>query len=64
MPSAFQCLRCRHYLGGWTCAAFPEGIPEEIGTGAHDHERPYPGDGGIRFEPHPKEEPGLEERPE
>lgn len=43
---------------GWACAAFPGGIPEEISIGGFDHRRPYPGDGGQRFEL----QPGSEER--
>ena len=35
---------------GWACAAFPGGIPEEISVGGFDHRRPYPGDGGVRFQ--------------
>lgn len=33
------------------CAAFPNGIPEEIFSGENNHTKPYPGDNGILFEP-------------
>jgi hypothetical protein len=32
------------------CAAFPDGIPDDIDLGGFDHRLPYPGDHGIRFE--------------
>ena len=53
-----QCAYCRHLWlkqpEGWVgsaCDAFPERIPRKILDGAHDHNLPFPGDGGIRFEP-------------
>jgi hypothetical protein len=43
------CLTCKHYIHR-TCTAFPDGIPDEITMGTHDHHKPYPNDNGIRFE--------------
>jgi hypothetical protein len=46
------CVGCRYYdQPEWNCLAFPLGIPDEIRRGEHDHREPYPGDGGLRFEP-------------
>lgn len=44
------CWRCKHRYG-WSCKAYPEGIPEPIFNEEHDHREPYKGDNGIRFEP-------------
>ena len=46
------CLSCIHREPhAWTCAAFPDGIPNEIIGGRVPHTSPYPGDHGIRYEP-------------
>lgn len=50
MPS--QCLACTRFQRRplTACAAFPDGIPEEILIWGADHRAPFPGDGGVRFE--------------
>jgi hypothetical protein len=47
------CRECRHRIGAdhLACAAFPDRIPREIWNGERNHNSPYPGDNGIRFEP-------------
>lgn len=49
-----MCVMCKNLLEDdelLKCRAFPEGIPFEILSSQHDHNLPYPGDNGIRFEP-------------
>ena len=47
------CIKCKHLnIETFTCAAFPEEIPEEIIIGDNDHKKPLPGqDNNIVFEP-------------
>lgn len=50
-----MCLGCTHLdredEDGFTCSAFPAGIPRAIVDSTHDHRLPYDGDGGVRFDP-------------
>lgn len=50
MTQSHQCITCEHYRLTGGCAAFPDGIPQDILTGEHDHREPYPGDNGLRFQ--------------
>jgi hypothetical protein len=50
MPNS-ACRTCRHWGGGDTCRAFPDGIPADIAEGRNDHTDPYPGDGGMLYAP-------------
>ena len=48
-PMCYDCSRFREE--NMTCEAFPKGIPDKILVQAGDHRKPFPGDGGVRFEP-------------
>ena len=44
------CNGCQHVSDdGFSCKAFPGGIPDEILTGKFDHHKPYKGDKDIQF---------------
>jgi hypothetical protein len=46
------CFRCKNFdMESSTCLAFLLEIPDEILNGNNDHTKPFPGDGGIQFEP-------------
>jgi hypothetical protein len=56
--SGFICVGCVRFQPWWTaphgiekahCAAFPDGIPDDIIYGGFDHRQPHEGDHGIRF---------------
>ena len=52
--TAPKCVVCRHFRPtrpGSTCAACPEGIPEDILLQGFDHRQRHSGDNGIVFEP-------------
>jgi len=51
-----QCDGCKHETEPGYCKAFPDGIPDEITAGEHDHRKAFKGDKGIRFEPKDDEE--------
>ena len=47
-----SCYTCRHLLSfPDSCAAFPNGIPEEIQKGDDPHMDPIEGDNGIVYYP-------------
>lgn len=50
------CFTCAHFRGvvpdvGWSCRAFPRGIPTEVLASVKDHRLPIDGDGGLLYEP-------------
>lgn len=45
-----MCNECVHYHRDATCDAFPKRIPREL-LDRGEHDTPFDGDGGIRFEP-------------
>lgn len=59
------CLDCVHFFcprpGMNLCTAFPFGIPEDILRRRVRHDKPYPGDGGVIFEPKPRPEQDFED---
>ncbi|MDR1563888.1 MAG: hypothetical protein LBS74_02915 [Oscillospiraceae bacterium] len=46
-----QCNKCKNYFGFGKCKAFPEKIPPELLSDEIKHNKPYPNDNGIVFEP-------------
>jgi hypothetical protein len=55
-----QCPCCNHWQSEseksrftGTCAAFPDGIPDNVFANKFNHRTEYPSDNGIRFEQNP-----------
>jgi excisionase family DNA binding protein len=48
-----MCHDCQYFRGAkrGICDAFPDEIPNEIWSGKVKHDKPFPGDRGIRFKP-------------
>ena len=48
-----DCLGCKHFRGAKVgrCDAFPDQIPSEIWDGKVRHDKPFPGDRNIQFQP-------------
>jgi len=50
-----QCATCLHLRRTpgepWYCAAFPQGIPDEVVESRVDHRQEVEGDGGVRWTP-------------
>ena len=45
------CITCKHKRpGGATCAAFPDGIPDEVLLAENMHTAPIAGDHGVQYE--------------
>lgn len=59
--SQANCSMCVHYQADRRCQAFPDGIPQALWAGEHLHRDPYPGDGGIRYQPKRIAPPILED---
>jgi hypothetical protein len=64
MAQSYQCVSCKHFNIGWTCKAFPDGIPEEIYSGEFDHKKEFKNDevndNGVRYEKKKEWPEGLE----
>jgi hypothetical protein len=58
-----QCEYCKNLFkkAGYSCRAFPDGIPKEIIDSTADHRKPFPGDNDIKFELIPRKKKGYKE---
>lgn len=60
--TGIMCNDCIHYHGFAKCDAFPDGIPHDL-IYREEHDTPFPGDKGIRYEPKDKEKTNKSNRP-
>ncbi len=51
VPLCESCRRLDREGTGYTCEAFPAGIPSKIAVDGFDHRKPFPGDGDLRYQP-------------
>lgn len=58
-----ECKRFRRDAPGFTCDAYPAGIPEQIVMSEWDHRKPAAGDGGLQFVPVDPENVGRSGNP-
>ena len=59
-----ECFTCKHLtdrLYPFFCRAYPEGIPQEIGSGKISHKKPFKGDNNIQYEKENKMKPIVDE---
>jgi len=54
--NGFQCMGCKRLKRdalpySYLCEAFPDGIPDAIVFGDHDHAEHFPGDHGLKLDP-------------
>jgi excisionase family DNA binding protein len=47
-PPCYDCIHFREAKSG-KCDAFPDQIPEQLWSGEFQHDKPFPGDRGLRF---------------
>jgi hypothetical protein len=63
----YPCASCVHRIMNppypVTCAAFPASVPEAIRRGDHLHTSPFPGDGGVQYQPLPNRLPPEQQMP-
>lgn len=53
------CLSCLRFKKGWTCEAFPKGIPNAIINNEVDHRNPVDGDHGLQFKSDGKDDDAV-----
>tara|TARA_R100001530_G_scaffold91763_2_gene63795 strand:+ start:273 stop:497 length:225 start_codon:yes stop_codon:yes gene_type:complete len=60
-----KCMYCKHFNildNKLSCKAFPDGIPEEIVEGKHNHRKPFKNETILFEHINPEEDLTIEER--